>query len=276
MTDEPDWIALAAWWRDELAGDDAYEGEITPLILDLLGDQTGSTVLDLGCGEGRIMAALSATGARPIGLEVSVSLTVDARVYGPTLVARLPRIPLADDSVDAAFTALVVEHIADHDTFFAETARVVRPGGVLATVINHPVWTAPGSTPIQERDGEVTWRPGEYFSRGWSDEPAGEGAVRFYHRSMADLLGSAASAAWCLTRIEERGATESQIRNHPGLAGQEHFPRLLAVRWENTQTAGTHGRQIQSGSYNPMSSPWNGPRWASVLTRSAPPSCPAT
>ena len=50
-------------------------------------------------------------------------------------------------------------------------------------VINHPIWTAPGSTPIEEPEGEILWRTGTYFGRGFSDEPAGKGKVRFYHRT---------------------------------------------------------------------------------------------
>ncbi|MPZ54664.1 MAG: methyltransferase domain-containing protein [Acidimicrobiia bacterium] len=232
MTDEPDWVALAGWWRQELAGDPAYTTEITPLVLDLLGDQRARTVLDVGCGEGRVMGKLRQNGVTPIGLELAESLAMLAVAHGPTVVARLPGIPLANDSVDAAFSALVLEHLADHEGYFSETARVVAPGGALVVVINHPIWTAPGSTPIRERDGEVTWRPGEYFSKGWSDETAGEGKVRFYHRPMETLLGSAADAGWSLQRLVEKGATAEQIGEEPGLRGQEHFPRLLAVRWE--------------------------------------------
>ncbi len=77
------------------------------------------------------------------------------------------------DTLDGAYCVLTLEHVPDHATLFSELARVVRRGGVAALVINHPVWTAPGSTPVTDVDGEVLWRPGEYFSRGSSEVPAG-------------------------------------------------------------------------------------------------------
>ena len=82
-------------------------------------------------------------------------------------------------SVDGAYAVLVVEHLADHRGFFSETTRVVRPGGVLVVVTNHPVWTAPDSSPITDSDGEVLWRPGECFSSGTVDVAAGGGIVTF-------------------------------------------------------------------------------------------------
>lgn len=231
MPAEPDWMDLAPWWRDELATDPAYEGEVKPLILDLLGEPEGRRLLDVGCGEGRIMQAVGERGDRPLGLELSLSLARDARAHGPVVVARLPGIPLANASVDGAYSALVLEHLPDHVSYFKETARVVAPGGPLVVVMNHPVWTAPGSSPIREHDGEISWRPGEYFSHGYSDEKAGDGIVRFHHRSMAYLLESAADSGWSLDAMMELGATPQRIRSEPGLIGQEHFPRLLAVRW---------------------------------------------
>ena len=94
---------------------------------------------------------------------------------------------LRSGAYHGAYCVLVLEHIPDHEAFFAATARVVRPGGALALVTNHPSWTAPGSTPITDTDGEILWRPGDYFSAGHSVEPAGDGTVVFHHRSMGSI-----------------------------------------------------------------------------------------
>jgi hypothetical protein len=107
----------------------------------------------------------------------------------------------------------------------------VRIGGHLALVINHPIWTAPRSSPIDNKEGEVLWRPGLYFGRGHSDEPAGKKKVRFYHRTTAALLNAASAAGWMLLRMEERGISRRQVERFPDYAGQEHIPRLLGARW---------------------------------------------
>lgn len=227
-----EWSSLAGWWLDELASDPAYEEEVLPLALRLLEPRPGRIYLDVGCGEGRVMRAITERGAEATGVDVSPELVELASRYGKVHLADVPPFDfLGSDSVDGVVLVLVLEHIRDEEDVFTEAARVTRPGGVLALVINHPIWTAPGSTPIQDTTGEILWRPGEYFSTGWSDEPAGEGTIRFHHRTISRLLNSAASAGWMLEEMVEEGVTDAQIERTPGLRGQEHIPRLLGVRW---------------------------------------------
>ncbi len=216
------WTDIASVWLDELAGDEAYESVVTPLLLEVLRPSAGDLYVDLGCGEGRIMRALTGAGARVIGVEANQEL---AKLAGDrTIVAELPVIPMRSESVDGVYTVLVLEHISDHRWFFAETARVTKSGGALGLVMNHPYWTAPGSTPVTDRDDEVLWRPGEYFPEGSSEVLLSGHPVIFHHRSMAALLSSAADAGWALISAIERP--------HHDRAQQPGIPRLLACRWE--------------------------------------------
>lgn len=215
------WSGLGDWWQEELATDPAYEEVVTPLLLEVLGPRPGALYADIGCGEGRVMRTLAWMGVKVIGIEVSADLATRAGLG--VVVAEVPPLPLRDRAVEGVYLVLVLEHVPDHRGIFAEAARVVEEGGVMALVMNHPVWTAPGSTPITDSDGEILWRPGDYFSQGVTDLPAGEGTVTFHHRSMADLLNSAAEAGWALEHVTERP--------HHELAGQKGIPRLLACRW---------------------------------------------
>jgi SAM-dependent methyltransferase len=226
-----EWGELATWWRHELQDDPAYEADVTPLTLQLLEAQAGERILDVGCGEGRLMAILANSGASPFGMDLSQDLLRSARMFGPVVRLTLPRLAALDsDTFDAALVSLVLEHLEDEKTFFAELGRVVRVGGRLALVVNHPIFTAPESAPIQE-DDEVLWRPGRYFERGFSDERAGEGTIRFHHRTFAELLNAASAAGWDLQRVVELGATPSQIERNPALGQQRHIPRLLGAAW---------------------------------------------
>lgn len=217
------WTHLTEWWLSEIANDPAYAEIITPLLLEVLQPKPGDIYLDLGCGEGRVMRAVAEQGATVHGLDINPDL---ARHAGNAVVADLTAIPFRDNAYDGVYSVLTLEHVADHERFFAETARVTKPGGVLALVVNHPVWTAPESTPISDADGEVLWRPGDYFSRGSSDIPAGESSVTFHHRAMADLFNAAANAGWALEQMIERP--------HHEYEDQAGIPRLLACRWQLT------------------------------------------
>ena len=226
------WVELGDWWLEELASDPAYSGEIAPFVIDLLSPRRPNLYLDVGCGEGRLLAALAGANIDVLGCDTNIRLLRLARRHAPVLREHLPELrSIRHSSIDGAFASLVLEHLADESSFFRSLARVVRPAGLLVLVMNHPIWTAPGSSPIEDGSGEILWRPGGYFGRGYSDEPAGRRKVRFYHRTMAALLTEASMAGWDLERIEERGISPEQIAHFPEYEGQEHIPRLVGARW---------------------------------------------
>lgn len=102
----------------------------------------GARVLDVGCGLGGSARWLATErGCRVVGLDLtwdycraaaflSARLKLDNRtifVQGSAL-----RLPFADASFDLVWTEHVQMNIADKDRFYAEIARVLRPGGRLA------------------------------------------------------------------------------------------------------------------------------------------------
>jgi SAM-dependent methyltransferase len=226
------WDRLASWWIEELAADPAYDEEIAPLLLNLLDPEPKQLYLDVGCGTGRLASRVSQAGGKVIGCDLNQDLLRLAREVAPVIRTRLPALDWARPaSFDGAYVGLVLEHVEDEMEFFRQVAAAVRPGGRLAMVINHPIWTAPGSTPIEDPGGEILWRTGTYFGRGFSDEPAGKAKVRFYHRTLADLLTAATNTGWDLRAIYEGGISEKQMERFPDYAGQEQIPRLLGLRW---------------------------------------------
>ena len=227
------WERIDSWWLEELAGDPAYDEEIEPLLLSLLQPEPDLLYLDLGCGEGRLMRTVRAAGSRVVGCDLSQLLLSRAIHHGPVVRCALPSLKwVKPASFDGAYVGLVLEHLRDEKAFFVSAAGAVRSGGVLAVVINHPIWTAPKSSPIEDAGGEILWRPGTYFGRGFSREPAGDNKVTFYHRTMAELLNSASAAGWDLQRMDERGLSPEQVKRVPDLEGQEHIPRVLGARWK--------------------------------------------
>jgi SAM-dependent methyltransferase len=221
---------LADWWRGEVHDDPAYREIVTPLILDLVGPPAGGPLLDLGCGEGRVMRSLARAGWSTVGADLDMSLLAGSKA--DVFRADVSRLSMVRDSVfRGVVISLVLEHLPSHAPVLAECRRVVAPGGFLVLVVNHPTFTAPGAAPVVEGDGETLWRPGEYFSDGFTDEPADDASVRFHHRTMASLLNAAAEAGWCLERMVEQGPSGGQISQYPALADQRHIPRLLGARW---------------------------------------------
>jgi ubiquinone/menaquinone biosynthesis C-methylase UbiE len=95
-------------------------------------------VLDVGCGTGNYASVLSsATGCRMTGVEPSAKMVNLARGAAPweSLVqGNAEHLPFDDGSFDVVMSTDVIHHIGDRNAYFREAARVLRPGGHLATV----------------------------------------------------------------------------------------------------------------------------------------------
>lgn len=233
-----DWIDLAGWWSAE-ADDPAYREEVDPLFFQVLRPRSGQVLLDLGCGDGRIGEKVAAQGVRVVGVDINVELARLASGRHPVFLERLPDLAcVRDGAVDGAYAVLALEHFEDTGCFFAETARVTRSGGSLTIVINHPVYTAPGSGPvIDPTDGELFWRFGDYLNPGRTRDPAGDRSVEFIHRPIGTLLSQAAAAGWSLETVLEQGVGARAAARDPILAKHRDIPHLMALRWRRKSPA---------------------------------------
>lgn len=92
----------------------------------------GSVVLDLAAGTGDFCRELQAAGHHSIGVDLSYGMLAAARTTAPLVHADILRLPVPDASVDAAVCGFALRNLVELPAFFAELARVVRPGGRIA------------------------------------------------------------------------------------------------------------------------------------------------
>jgi demethylmenaquinone methyltransferase/2-methoxy-6-polyprenyl-1,4-benzoquinol methylase len=97
-----------------------------------LGLGPGATVLDLACGTGDLCRELAKQGLRPIGADLSFGMLAAARTDAPLFQGDVLRLPLPDACVDGVTCGFALRNFESLPPFFAELARVVRPGGRIA------------------------------------------------------------------------------------------------------------------------------------------------
>lgn len=93
-----------------------------------------ATVLDLACGTGDFMWALQKQGHTAIGIDLSHGMMSAAPQDGTFVQGDLLDLPVSDASVDAAVCGYALRNLLELPPFFAELARVVKPGGRIALV----------------------------------------------------------------------------------------------------------------------------------------------
>ncbi len=100
------------------------------------------TAVDLGAGTGKLTRHLSAVASVVIAVDPVPELLAVLHERIPqarTVVGYAEAIPLPDASVDAVVVGNAF-HWFDADVAAAETARILRPGGIVAVFWNRPQW----------------------------------------------------------------------------------------------------------------------------------------
>lgn len=139
----------------------------------------GSVVLDLASGTGDLCVDLATAGVRPVSMDLSFGMLRADRSGAPRVQADILRLPVPDASVDGVTCGFALRNLVDLPTFFAELARVVRPGGRIALL------------DVSVPDNRVLrWGNGIYFGKvvPWIGAVLSDGpAYRYLPKSVAYL-----------------------------------------------------------------------------------------
>jgi hypothetical protein len=107
-------------------------------IIDDLLDVTGRRVIDIGCGDGALVRALTERGAAVTGVEIDDRALERARAHAPVAdetyaVGRGEDLPFDDGTIDVAIFFNSLHHVpmAAQPAALAEAARVLAPHGRL-------------------------------------------------------------------------------------------------------------------------------------------------
>lgn len=121
----------AATYDGEDNGCFPMRDDVLAPMLDAL---TPGRALDAACGTGAVTQQLVDRGHDVVGVDFSEVMLSRARRAVPGarfLSGDLTDLPLPDDDVDHVVCSLALTHLDDLAPFFAEAARVMRPGGHL-------------------------------------------------------------------------------------------------------------------------------------------------
>ena len=94
----------------------------------------GSSVFDLACGTGDLCRELRRSHYRAVGFDFSFGMLANATTTAPLVQADVLRLPVREASADGVTCGFALRNVVSLEAFFAEIARVVRPGGTIGLV----------------------------------------------------------------------------------------------------------------------------------------------
>lgn len=119
----------------------------------LLSHISAKRALDVGTGSGRYLRVLEATGAKAVGIDLSMAMLAQGR-HGPRACADALRLPFRRGTFDLVNASLMVGDIADLRGWTREIARVLAFRGHLVYSDFHPAWSENGwQRTFRSRDG---------------------------------------------------------------------------------------------------------------------------
>lgn len=216
-TKKTSWGGVAGWYDKLLEqGDDTYQTKvILPNLIRAIDIHKGVRVLDLGCGQGFFSRAFNLEGAEVAGVDISSELITLAQKQSPKEIRYFARgaddLSVFQDGYFEKITlVLAIQNIEAPHKVFKECARILKPGGQLYIVLNHPAFRVlkESSWGFDEQTKTQYRRIDRYMSESKVEvdmNPSRPGTVMTlsFHRPLQYYFKTLANAGFSVGRLEE-------------------------------------------------------------------------
>lgn len=205
----------------------------TPFALEyayyLLGDASGKTVLDYGCGSGDNSVLIASHGGKVIGIDISPDLVeiaekrLELHGYKEKVAFRVGsahELPLADASIDVVFGMAILHHL-DLNLASKEVFRVLKKGGTaifLEPVRNSKlIWFIRNMIPYQQADISPFERPLtdnelQQFAKDFSSYESRAFSLPFVN--LLEVLGVSGKILFPAIRLDGKILKNSKFLNY--------------------------------------------------------------
>lgn len=243
---------MAKQWHKGLEerADSYHASVVAPNLLRVLKPTAGMRVIDIGCGDGFITREIAAMSAEVVGTDISpemVQLARQAAAPNEQYVA-VPAEKLSfakDASFDAATIVLALQNIEHLDEALAEAARVLRSGGRLLIVLNHPAFRIPKRTSWGwDDEAQIQYRRLDAYmseARQVIDMEPGKGGkgktTVSFHRPLQVYVKALVKAGFAIDGLEEwisHKKSEAGPRANAEDAARKEFPLFLLLACRKT------------------------------------------
>lgn len=117
----------------------SYPEKLTAYLAHRYTMEPGTSMLEVGCGRAEFLRGFARCGLQVCGTDLSTN----AQSFAPEIpitqadLAQSP-LPYPDNAFDVVFSKSFVEHLQEPQAYFHEAFRVIKPGGIIITMV--PDW----------------------------------------------------------------------------------------------------------------------------------------
>ena len=209
-------------------------GMLDTWMLDALGDVSGKSVIDIGCGEGRFCRLLSDLGATVTGIDLTEPLIERARELGGDKETYLQGDAeslegVSDESFDLAVSYIVLVDLLDYRRSIREAYRVLRPGGRFVVCNVHPMRTASKNIAgwIRDSSGKLFYPVDNYAEEGPREFKWWGGLFINMHRTISSCVGAFLDAGFVLEALQEPIPSDEQLVENPKFDDELRVPNFI-------------------------------------------------
>ncbi len=146
------WGGVAEWYDGVVEDSASYQSSVVlPNLMRMMNIQKGECVFDVACGQGFFSRAFLAAGAEVVGSDISPELILLAQKNSSREIEFYAAPAeqsefIADASIDKIAIVLALQNIERVAPVMSMCARVLKPGGKMYIVVNHPTFRIPGKS----------------------------------------------------------------------------------------------------------------------------------
>jgi SAM-dependent methyltransferase len=255
--DKKRWNRGAESWVEFVRSGKNYYSEYLngPALKQKIGDVEGEKILDIGCGEGCFSRFFARAGASVVGVDLSDALiraAVEEEQKHPLgvkyFVADAANMNmLKSESFDLAFCYMALLDIRDYEGAISEASRLLKTGGRLVILIEHPCFTllrVLGGRPVSGwktrllEDGSKEYlyywttdylRRHKYTVEWKHDRMPSSFATTGFHRPLCDYVNALNKHGLVVTGLDEPQPLEEGVRLHPPMKKHYRVPQSVVI-----------------------------------------------
>ncbi len=202
-------------WGGESVVGHYQQHVILPNLTRLIAPKKGELIVDLGCGEGFFAKKFAHDGAQVIGFDVSKELIEKAKETAGKNeeyhVGSAERLPLLKNSAaDKITIILAIQNMDNAHAVLKECHRILKPGGRLYIVMNHPAFRVPKASDwVWDEANQIQYRRVDSYlseSKAKIEMHPGEKNSEYtisFHRPLQLYFKLLKNAGFCVTNLEE-------------------------------------------------------------------------